>query len=316
MQSPVQTIRPIQSFRTLLTALLLALSAITANAQTADLSWKWTPGTTSTYRLVERMLQTISGPSPAELTWQRTLTFTQSITEDDAAAVVSRTFDTVAVTVEGRTPDPIRYDSADPATEPNADHPLIAPFARMLNKTLRVRLDPEGNVTAVEGNDDLLKAMLGPLEQSAPDLTALLRKTTDPTRCAVEQTQAALDLIPNRRIRRGESWSVTVPNALPLVAGLDTKLTATLDRLRRGAASISLEGNLTQSDTESTSPVLELRRAAITGQIEFNVERGQIDRQSIKIDSAWSTSKDLTDALGIDPTEQTLRQTAELTRLP
>ena len=298
-----------------LLGLVIALAAATAPAQTADLRWRWTPGTTDRFRLVESMHQTVSGDEPVELDWIREIEFTQRVDAEGDGVTVIRTFDAVAVRVtRSDTPDAVRYDSRDPSTQTAAAHPLVVPFTQMVGRELRLRLDAESRVVAVNGPDELLRAMLGPLEQSAPGLSGLL-PAPPPSRRLVEQTQAALDLIPNRRVRRGQSWPVEVPHEVPLVGSLDSAVTAALERVRRGVATVRVEGKFTQTEGEAGATLLELKRSAITGEIEFDLQRGQPNRQRLDIESSWSAASDLLDALGAEPTEQTLRQTAELTRL-
>jgi len=299
-----------------LVSLVVACIAAPAVAQSIDLSWRWTPGATDRFRLVETMLQTVSADQPTELRWTRTLEYTQTVEPADRGVTVTRTFDAVAVEAEGHGDSPVRYDSNDPATSP--DHPLVAPFAQMLGRSLRVTLDADGRVTAVQGPDELLRAMLGPLEQAAPGLSGLLPQPPQASRI-VDQTQAALDLIPGKRVRRGQSWPVDIPHALPLVGRLDTAVTARLQRIRRGVAVIDIEGRFDQSAPDggrgATPTLLELKRSAISGAIEFDLEHGQVRRQTLDIDSAWSAAADLLEALGAEPTEQSIRQTVKLTRL-
>ncbi|MEM7756472.1 MAG: DUF6263 family protein [Planctomycetota bacterium] len=294
---------------------VLCLVPQTASAQPTKLTWGWALGTTQRFQLTESMTQSLSGPAASDLEWQRTVIFTQTVAQSNAGLVIRRTFGPVAVEVEGYGDAPVRYDPQDPATAQNARHPLIAPFVAMSGQTLRVQLDADGRVTGVDGTDELFRAMAGPLAQADPSLS---RHTGLPVaeQALIEQTQAALDLIPGRRVRTGESWDVAIPHTIPLVGKLNSDVAATLMSSRNGIATITIEGALTQAEDEARPTLLQLTGSQITGKIEFDTRSGQPETQSLTIESNWTAANDLLEALQVEETTQTIRQTAELKRLP
>lgn len=298
---------------------LLTLLASPAHAQATDLTWKWPPGRSTDYQARFTLDQTVSGDHPAELRWTHTIRYTESIAPAESGGVtVTRDYTGVSVEVEGHG-DPARYDSTDPRTAKAADNPLIAPFARLVGQQVRITIDDTGRVTAVDGAAAALSAMFAPFAESGlgglippPDPAALTR-----------QTQAALDLIPNRTVRPGESWKPRLPLPLPAVGTLEADLTATLSRggartrARGSTARIDIKGSFDQPDPDGSplANLLQLKSSAITGTIDFDPAAGQIARQRLETTSEWTTAPELLEALGQQESTQTLHQTAELTRL-
>ncbi|MEM1185930.1 MAG: DUF6263 family protein [Planctomycetota bacterium] len=296
-----------------LAALVTVLLPTPALAQRADLSWKWIDGATSRYRMVESMAQSISGAASTDLSWVRTVEFTQTVESTSKGSVVSRTYDRVAVELDeaGKI---TKFDSDVASTFGNAAHPMIAPFTKMTGKILRVELDADSMVTGDDGPPELFEAMLGPLSQSNAGLAGLA-PTGDQSTRLIEQTQSALDIIPGRRVRRGQSWIVDIPHAVPLTGDLASDISCTLKSARRNRASILIEGHLSQTDGESGLALLKLKEGVIEGTIEFDTEEGQIRKQQIEMVSEWSTTNELLEALGAEETTQSLRQSVELVRI-
>ncbi len=299
-------------------ALLLALLALVAapvHAQGTDLAWKWPPGRSTNYEARFTLHQTVSGDHPDELRWTQTIRFTESVsTAESGGVAITRVYTGVSVEVEGDAlSESARYDSRDPSTAGAANNPLIVPFARLVGQQVRIMIDDAGHVTAVEGAASALSAMLSPFADTAlgglippPDPASLTR-----------QTQAALNLISGRRTRPGESWKPRLPLPLLGVGTLEADLTCTLTRSRGSAARIDIRGSFDQPDPDASplANLLQLKSGAITGTIDFDPAAGQIARQRLETTSEWTTAPELLKALGQQESTQTLRQTAELTRL-
>ncbi|MFG0285142.1 MAG: DUF6263 family protein [Phycisphaerales bacterium JB039] len=312
--------------RTLAAIAATLIVATTACGQVM-LRWGWTEGRELVYDTEQRLAQQIDGPSDSSTEWTIRYRVRQVVKAVDAQgyATVEQTYQSGRIEASENNGPKLVYDSSKDAEQDRA-HRLIAPFAAFIGKTITFEVGPEGEVRRVTGAsrilDDALASVSGDLAAMAT--IAMYRQALSDEGLR-RQLESALRIVPDKPVRRGESWTVTVDQPSPVgVVRSETEYTLErLGRARDGAQPVSIEarGKLSKPGGEGDGPAgigamleVKLIDSKIDGDIEFvaGPDAGWIQRSSYSVSSEW----ELLGLLGGGPdakTTQSMRQSATMT---
>lgn len=181
----------------------LIAGAITTSAaaqQSAELKWKFEKGKTFYQQVTTRTEQTmrVMGLDVAQ-SQEQTLYFSWTPRQRDAVGnwVFTLKLDGVRIKIDSGG-NPINYDSTKDA---NADTPLAEFFKLIVGSEFAVALGPDYKVTGIKGKDAFLKNLI----QAYPSMEGILKRMLDDE--AIKQMVGlAFTAVPNRTVRKGESW--------------------------------------------------------------------------------------------------------------
>eukprot|EP00913_Durusdinium_trenchii_P006303 g5915.t1 len=321
----------------LLVAVLIGMLAAPSWAQRgaqrgAELVWRWEVGSERAYRLIEQMLQTVSGERGDELSWRREITYVERVLsmDEDEVATVQREYTRVSVEVQSEHAGEARYDSEDPETHGDREKMLVAPFAELVGQSVTFRVTPGGEVLSAEGASAAWDAMLGGFGGGKIGELLSGGSMQDQSGRLARQIQDGLAMIPGRAVRRRESWSNDTTHATP-IGRVRSELEHTYIGVKRSRwgrlARIQTEGEMSVV-SEDEAPGLagtlsrlagirvKLASSSVAGETLFDAERGCVAQQEMVVRMSWEIE---TDALGLEGLEgvgassvQTMEQRGEL----
>lgn len=185
-----------------------------------------------------------------------------------------------------------------PTAEEDELHPWVAPYAALAGKTITFRVDAEGHVLSCTGADEMMENVFdsfGEDGQASP-LLALFKAGVNNDMLAAE-FESAMNLIPGRVVRRGESWNLGFSQTLPLVGELRTsmecRLTGVRGREPRVSATITNKGGMTLEGGAAGVQGLgglfqvNLGMSDMDGTTEFDAAGGYITSQRQRSVSEW-----------------------------
>ena len=302
----------------------LSLAAI-AHGQVM-LRWGWTEGRELVYDTEQTLAQRIDGPSDSSNEWTIRYRVRQVVKNVDASgyATIEQSYESGRIEASENGGAKLVYDSSKDAEQDRA-HRLIAPFAAFIGKTITFEVGPEGEVRRVTGASRILDEALANVsgDIAAMATIALYRQALSDEGLR-RQLESALRIVPDKPVRRGESWTVVVDQPSPVgVVRSETEYTLErLGRTRDGAQPVSIEaqGKLSKpgggDGPAGIGAMLEVKLidSKITGDIEFvaGPDAGWIQRSSYTASSEW----ELLGLLGGGPdakTTQSMRQSATMT---
>lgn len=223
--------------------LLMAMSPAARGQAVADLSWKFREGQELTYRSRAATSENATGDNAYTSSWTHEIEHVDRVLalNEDGSAEIEREYTRVLVEVKHSRLGDARYDSMTPERGSNGEarnHPLIRPFAALAGKKVTFRVSSEGDVSHVRGLREIMQGVSSGLDAMNPatDLGAALagaaaRMFTD--QAFERQLEQSMRVMPNKRVRRGESWDVAVEQPMAMVGTMRGTTAYTFDRFSR-----------------------------------------------------------------------------------
>ncbi len=243
-----------------------------AQAQ-ADLSWHFSEGQELVYRSRVQTTERATGDEPYTSNWSHEIHHTDRVlsVDDQGNARIERTYDRVIVRVRHSQLGDAEYDSARPPRpgDTSAEHPLIRPFARLAGRTISFTVSPEGEVSEIRGLREAMQGISSGLDTNdllkggLPSFNAVTADAFE------EQLRQSMRVLPGKRVRRGESWQVTVEQPMPIVGTVRSDSTYRFERLARHrgmpVARISVRSSMTLDPSQIARELADLLKIEIRG---------------------------------------------------
>ena len=259
-----------------LTVSLLA-PAVSVAAQQVTLRWKYVAGSELVYRLVnhEEVTMPIMGGNTVN---EQTQTMRWSVSEvaPNGDATVTITTEHVQVEMSGPTGN-VSYDSR---TDEAPTMPEAQMFAALAGLSYTMVIGPEGTVKSVQGMDQLIDEMMGVLPPEAMALGQGMLGEMFSEESITNMMQQSIQVFPQEPVGPGDSWQRSFSTPIPMIGGVTTNLTFTVDGIeeRDGGtvAVISGTGDMVVGEEAGGQLVgmMAMGDAEITSTMNFDVDRG------------------------------------------
>lgn len=269
-------------------ALLATLFAVVAPAaaQTIDLRPKFTVGRDFRLTLVTEETTTMSGEllgpdaSKNSRRGEFQLLLKPVVTEGETS-LVDLTFERIKYSLtDGDTK--ATFDSTQ-APKTDADKTLAEALKPFVNATLKLRFDKDGNITSMEGGDQILGGgAMGSVGQqlgSIAGLNNLLGPVVN-----LKNTKG--------QVKVGEKWSTESRLGEMGIGQFKIKTDYHAKGMRNGLAEIAFDGKL-DSDSEGMSAAIKLKNSTYKGTYLWDTEMGMI--KSMEMDQVLTIEQSLDD---------------------
>lgn len=270
--------------------LSLAIFALIAGsgcalAQNVSIRWVFEEGTELIYRTT--VSTTTEMPGGQGMMIQEIVT-TQTWNVLDVAAngdaTVRITTDRVQMDMDG----PMGNMSIDSDSDQEQTNPQLRVATAQAGTSYTLVISSDGQIKDVQGIEEMLVRMR---EALSPDVAAMFDQTmgqffTPESMKGVFQN--SFGSFPAEPIDPTDTWEFTFSLSLPMLGGMTTTTTSTLDRIEdRGSrvAIISSTGVM-QIAGEADGPLagmLQIDKAVMTGNTEFDVDRGRLLKSSVSM---------------------------------
>lgn len=210
------------------TALVFMLITLTGCGSNADLSLKFSPDDTDTYKVVSRTIKDyrFEQPSlnPPKLDEQQSgttigVTFDQTIQEvaEDGSAVAKITIKEVSYVVKDKSDVKFDFDSQRAADKSK-------PFAKVIGQSYKIRISPEGSVETVDAKAARAAVVAGYEGQIAKAFFSDIRIKDRHEILALPDADAST-------LKKNDSWSRVVPSPAGMLAEKSFKKVYTLTNI-------------------------------------------------------------------------------------
>lgn len=266
--------------------------------QEVKLAYKWNPGETIRYRMLQQTSSTISGlpgGSPdvtVEQVIDQVFRSTVESVAPDGTTVLRQVIESMRMNVDSPM-GKLAFDSAKPASSSNpAEAAMTNVFAALIGESFLVTLSPTGVVQKVDGvsrvMDNIFKKM--PPEAAGPLFEGMKAGLNDE---AIKNMFAqSFAQFPERPIKPGETWEnkLTIPN--PVLGAITTTSNSTLTGLEETGgtqiAKIALKLKIERDAT--AAPVAgpmgmktDLQPSTGDADVLFDVTKGRLQRGTSRI---------------------------------
>ncbi len=261
-----------------LTASFLA-PPMSVSAQQVTLRWKYVAGSELVYRFVirsETTIPTLGGNAVNAST--QTMRWSVREVAPNGDATVTVTTEHVQVETSGPTGN-VSYDSrtGEAPTEPTAQF-----SAAIVGLSYTMVIGPKGTVKSVQGMDQLIDEIMGALPPETIALGQGVLGEIFSEESITSWSQQSIQIFPQEPVGPGDSWQRSSSVQNPVIGGVTTNLTFTVDGIeeRDGGtvAAISSTGDMVVGEGAGGqfAGMFEIGDAEITGTMNFDVDRGLI----------------------------------------
>ena len=261
------------SFCTLLAA--VAGMATTGIAQ-ESLSWKFQPGETLRYVVVQKvdMDMSVPGEQTQKMSTNQTMDMLWKINDigADGTAKMAQVVDRVQMSSNGGPAGNMSYDSQSKAAVDPRQKPIADAFGKIIGAEFQVSMRPSGKIDDVVVPQSLVKA----LTDSGPTGSML-------TEASLKEmmTQSAVSL-PADAIAPGTSWETSQQvdlNFGTMVVTSQLTYTGTKD----GMATILTKPTIDVKPKDNALVELKLTKSEGQGLVLFDVAKGRISKSDLKL---------------------------------
>jgi hypothetical protein len=288
-----------------LAVLTVAGGASLSALQDVTLRYRWNPGETVRYRMSQEATSQISGiPGGGEFnvvqnTSQTFRAVTKSVAAD-GSATIEQIIDSVRMEMQGPMGNLV-FDSEKKDAAPGSplDAAMKQIFTPMVGATFTLVMSPAGTVQRVDGFSKVAEKMFAGMSddpQAAGIFAGLKGSMNDE---AVKGLFAqSFGEMPQRPVKAGDTWknSFTIPN--PAVGSMTTTMDATLqgmegtgaDQVAKIATKLTVSQDPNAKGTMPMGLTVKLGEATGTGEILFDVGKGQMRRSVTRMDMAMNMS--------------------------
>lgn len=283
----------------LLSLLLLVAPKALAQKSLIDLRPKWEKGQEIRYRMDQTSTQQTKSPPGAGASMggeSGGLDAAQSMVQavdlrmkvidadPEGGAIVHLIYDRFKVSIDS----PLNkgeFDSTSPK-EKDTGNPLAAMLRPMVGATLVLTLDRDGNITQIEGGDNLIPGGLGGTPADALTNPKELKKTWAP----LFTTRRA-----SGRATVGDKWTTTDSMDLSLIGSFLINTDNHLRSHKSGAALIDFKGTITPGPESAGALPIQIKDSKHEGTCTWDTQRGQLKdlsmTQTVNIEVELTGSK-------------------------
>lgn len=291
-----------------LVALLLALVAVPASAQTVTLRYSWQQGQELSYKTTVRTNSAMSGagdPRSFDQTLSQTLKITVAAVFPDGSATLRQVISSVTLDMDtpgGDRDTPavkVSYDSAKPPAE-DAD-PRVKAMAQtmgaMVGEAISVTMAPNGSVKRIDGAAKIIDKLMQQLPRDpmagslAQNIRAMLGE--DALRTSLEQNFSRM---PDAPVKIGDTWTSQQSVGADATGKIHGTSTFTLKAIEgTGDAAIARVAVVLALKQAEAPPaggqmVVKLLDGKGEGEVQFSVARGRIEKNGMQTDISSSAA--------------------------
>jgi hypothetical protein len=252
-------------------ALVLVLSL----QDKVELRWKWTKGQELVYKSSQKMIMEFGG-APMEQSMGYTYSMTVNEVADSGEATLTIKY--LAVVAKGSLPVEYDYDSEKDKEAP-ADGPA-AMQAKMVGQSFTMKLTSLGRVTAVQGYDKVLDAMLKGAPEDNPQMRMQLKQMYNDE--AFKGTmQQMFPPLPESKVGKDDPWKSEFLVKVPMLGGMTFSQASKVTDVKEGNAHFDQDLKVEMKD-EKENPlagVMELKEAKGKASAAFSADKGCIVTQ-------------------------------------
>jgi hypothetical protein len=269
-----------------LLALLLAAVAPASivAAQEVTLGWRFQPG--DVHRYVQTQSTRMESPM-GEITSTQTTRIRHEVVRvaRDGAADLRVTQEALRVVQDG----PMGRQEFDSEAGVEPDDPGMRFLSMLTGRSFEMTLAPDGEVRRVAGMDALVNDIMAPIMEQSPEMAEqirdMLENMFDEERWRALMQQG-IQTVPTGRVAPGAEWSWEFE--LDLAFGTSRanyayRLEDVVARDGRRVARIGMSGSIGDIEIAADNPMaalMEVSAGAVTGTMEFDVDRGVLLRAS------------------------------------
>ena len=253
-------------------ALLLAFTL----QDKVELRWKWTKGQELVYKSSQKMIMEFGG-APMEQAMGYTYSMTVNEVADSGEATLTIKY--LAVVAKGSLPVEYDFDSEKDKEAP-ADGPA-AMQARMVGQSFTMKLTPLGRVTAIQGYDKVLDAMLKGAPEDNPQMRAQLKQMYNDE--AFKGTmQQMFPPLPESKVGKDDPWKSEFIVKVPMLGGMTFTQDSKVTDVKEGNAHFDQDLKVEMKGGDKENPlagVMELKEAKGKASAAFSADKGCIVTQ-------------------------------------
>lgn len=176
------------------------------------------------------------------------------------------------------------YDSDD-STDVNS--PLAQAFGAVINSTVSMKVNHQGEVKNLTGADELIEKMLNARSISNKTIRSRLRKTFKKAfgkEALIEAMHQFFYIYPDKKIRIGDSWSKQTDKKAAFPSKVN--MTWTLDKVKKNTGLISIKANVRpQPNTTVDLGIVTAKydlNGTQEGSMDINMKTGWVKRSYVK----------------------------------
>jgi len=250
--------------------LVLALSV----QDKVELRWKWTKGQELTYKHSQKMIMEVAGQPIEQL-----MGYTYSMTVQDVtdAGDTTLTIKYLAVVAKGTIPVEYDYDS-----EKDKEAPTEGPAAmqaKMVGQSFTMKLDPLGRVTAVQGYDKVLEALMKGAPEDNPQMRMQLKQMYN-DESFKGTMQQMFPPLPKDKVGKNDPWKTEFLVKVPMLGGMNFVQDSKITDLKDGNAHFDQDLKVEMKDKDNPlAGIMELQEAKGKASAAFSTDKGCIVSQ-------------------------------------
>lgn len=251
-------------------ALLLALPLL---QDKVELRWKWTKGQELVYKSTQKMIMEF-GAAPMEQHMGYTYSMTVTDVADSGEATLTIKY--LAVVARGSVPVEYDYDS-----EKDKEAPTEGPAAmqaKMVGQSFTMKLTPLGRVTAIQGYDKVLDAMMKGAPEDNPQVRMQLKQmyNDDAFKGTMQQMFPPL---PEGKVGKDDPWKSEFIVKVPMLGGMTFSQDSKVTEVKEGNAHFDQDLKVEMKGGDKDNPlasVMELKEAKGKASAAFSSDKGCI----------------------------------------
>jgi len=252
-----------------------SLVLLLAGQDKVELRWKWTKGQELVYKSSQKMVMEFGG-APMEQSMGYTYSMTVNEVADSGEATLTIKY--LAVVAKGSLPVEYDYDSEKDKEAP-ADGPA-AMQAKMVGQSFTMKLNPLGRVTAIQGYDKVLDAMLKGAPEDNPQMRTQLKQMYNDE--AFKGTmQQMFPPLPESKVGKDDPWKSEFIVKVPMLGGMTFTQDSKVTDVKEGNAHFDQDIKV-EMKGEKENPlagVMELKEAKGKASAAFSADKGCIVTQ-------------------------------------
>jgi hypothetical protein len=252
-----------------------SLVLLLAAQDKVELRWKWTKGQELVYKSSQKMVMEFGG-APMEQSMGYTYSMTVNEVADSGEATLTIKY--LAVVAKGSLPVEYDYDSEKDKEAP-ADGPA-AMQAKMVGQSFTMKLNPLGRVTAIQGYDKVLDAMLKGAPEDNPQMRTQLKQMYNDE--AFKGTmQQMFPPLPESKVGKDDPWKSEFIVKVPMLGGMTFTQDSKVTDVKEGNAHFDQDIKV-EMKGEKENPlagVMELKEAKGKASAAFSADKGCIVTQ-------------------------------------
>jgi hypothetical protein len=254
--------------KALAAALLLALPAL---QDKVELRWKWTKGQELVYKSTQKMVMEFGG---APMEQHMGYTYSMTVADVTDAGEATLTIKYLAVVARGSVPVEYDYDS-----EKDKEAPTEGPAAmqaKMVGQSFTMKLTPLGRVTAIQGYDKVLEAMMKGAPEDNPQVRMQLKQmyNDDAFKGTMQQMFPPL---PEGKVGKDDPWKSEYIVKVPMLGGMTFSQDSKVTDVKEGSAHFDQDLKVEMKGGDKDNPLaglMELKEAKGKASAAFSTEKG------------------------------------------